>query len=438
LFAYLSGSRTKHGQSQALYSLPEGGLEVLDLAGGKITTKASLTRFVRDSNVDHSELLTLFHSHFNYATIPLAGRVRRFGEPNQGRYLDVHFNKDGTITNLDGKLSASDQRALMHKIRSTLLENQKQAFGQAICFAQNNSVNGFYRYRDAFQIVPIPPDAPHAPMIVADHPFRLEFQYVSCADAMIDTYRRIATAAKLTRILNTLCNTSVSTRSTYARYFWGMLADVTPITFQWIQEGYGYSDFSPQLDSFSSTEQLSPVRTYPPHQYYDDMFFPGDYALALPASIERYLDKVSSLPESLATSFERASIWFARIQDLWPHASSSALVAAVTAIETLLAKDAEKCSECGQPKYSITRKFKEFLRIHVPGVESDFPEEFAAIYKTRSNLAHGEVMLMADLRPWQFFGDTLQQWQAKFQRNTYRIIGTALRNWVLAAPTTAK
>jgi hypothetical protein len=74
----------------------------------------------------------------------------------------------------------------------------------------------------------------------------------------------------------------------------------------------------------------------------------------------------------------------------------------------------------------------------VPGVETRFPEEFAAIYKTRSGLAHGEVMLMADLRPWQFFGDTLQQWQAKFQRNTYRIIATALRNWVLAAPTAAK
>jgi hypothetical protein len=97
---------------------------------------------------------------------------------------------------------------------------------------------------------------------------------------------------------------------------------------------------------------------------------------------------------------------------------------------------AGKSRGSGRPKYSITQKFKEFLRIHVPGVESRFLEEFAAIYKTRYSIAHGEVMLMADLRPWQFFGDTLQQWQAKFQRNTYRII--ALRNWVLAAPTAAK
>jgi hypothetical protein len=400
--------------------------------------KPLLAKLMRDSNVNQLELLTLFHSHFNYATIPLAGRLRRFGEPNQGRYLDVHFKKDGSISRLDGKLSAVEERALADKIRSTLLENQKRAFGQTICFSQHDSVRGYYRYRNALQIAPIPPNAPHAPAIVADHPFRLEFQYVSCADPMIDGYRRIATAARLTRILNTLCNTSITTGSTYTRFFWGILAHVTPITFQWIQEGYGYSDFSPKLDSFSSTERLSSIRTYAPHEYYDDMFFPGDYALALPASIDQYLDKVLSLPRSLADSFELATVWFAQMHDLWPRASSAALVAAVTAIETLLTKDAGRCNECGQLKYSITRKFKEFLRIYVPGVESRFPEEFAAIYKTRSSLAHGEVMLMADLRPWQFFGDTLQQWQAKFQRNTYRIIATALRNWVLAAPSAAK
>lgn len=399
---------------------------------------ALLANLLWDSNVNHSELLTLFHSHFDHATIPLAGRLRRFGEPNQGRYLDVHFKKDGSISRLDGKLSAADQRALVDKIRSTLLENQKQAFGHTICFSQHDAVRGYYRYRDALQVVPIPRNAPHAPAIAADHPFRLEFQYLSCGDPIIDTYRRIATAARLTRILNTLCNTSISTRSTYARFFWGVLPHVTPITCQWIQEGYGYSDFSPKLDCFSSTEQLSPIRTYSSDEYYDDMFFPGDYALTLPASIVQYLDKVFSLPVSLADSFERATVWFAQMHDLWPRASSAALVAAVTAIETLLAKDSERCNECGQLKHSVTRKFKDFLRIYVPGIESRFPEEFAVLYKTRSGLAHGERMLMADLRPWQFFGDTLQQWQAEFQRNTYRIIATALRNWVLAAPTVAK
>ena len=400
--------------------------------------KSLLASLVRDSNVNHAELLTLFHSHFNHAAIPLAGKQRRFGEINHGRYLDVHFKEDGSISRIDGKLSAADERVLTDKIRTTLLENQQQAFGQTICFSQHDSVRGHYRHRDTLQIVPIPPNAPRAPAISADHPFRLEFQYVSCADPLIDGFRKIATGARLTRILNTLCNTGISTGSIYTRFFWGILPGVTPFTVQWIQEGYGYSDFSPKLDSFSSTEHLSPIRTYPPHEYYDDMFFPGDHALALPASIDQYLDKVSSLPGGLADSFERATVWFAQMHDLWPRASSAALVAAVTAIETLLAKDAERCSGCGQPKYSITRKFKEFLRIYVPGVESRFPDEFAAIYKTRSSFAHGERILMADLRPWQIFGDALQQWQAEFQRNTYRIIATALRNWVLAAPTAAK
>ena len=68
----------------------------------------------------------------------------------------------------------------------------------------------------------------------------------------------------------------------------------------------------------------------------------------------------------------------------------------------------------------------------MPGVEKRFPEEFEAIYKTRSGLDHGKHILMADLRPWNYFGDALQQWQSQFQRNTYRITATALRNWVLS------
>lgn len=394
---------------------------------------SSLLKIVQHPNVSHAEVLTLFHSYFNHATIPLAGRARRFGEPNRGRYLDVHFKKDGSISKLDGKMPAADGRALAERVRSTLLENQEDAFGETICFSNHDAVKGYYRYADVFQILPIPQDAPHAPYIAAEHPFRMEFRYVACSDPFINTYRRSAKAAQLTRILNTLCNASISTRSIYARHFWGLLPDVTPVRVRWIQEGYGYPGLASQLGSFSTTDQLSPIKLYPPDEFYDDMFFPGDYALALPASIDEYLRKVLSLRDPEANLFERASIWFAQIQDLWPRASSSAMVAAVTAIETLLPKDAERCNECGQPKYSITKKFKDFLRIHVPSIEERFPDEFTAIYKTRSSLAHGDVMLMADLRPWNYFGDVLQQWQADFQRNTYRIIATALRNWVLGS-----
>jgi hypothetical protein len=120
------------------------------------------------------------------------------------------------------------------------------------------------------------------------------------------------------------------------------------------------------------------------------------------------------------------------VKELWPRASSSALIAVVSAIEALLEKHSEKCHECGQPKFGIARKFKHFLKTYVPNVEKQFLEEFRAIYETRSHLAHGERVLMADLRPWNYLGDPLQQWQGRFQRNTYRMTATALRNWVLS------
>jgi len=75
----------------------------------------------------------------------------------------------------------------------------------------------------------------------------------------------------------------------------------------------------------------------------------------------------------------------------------------------------EKCSACGQPKFEITKKFKAFLKQYVPRIEEDFPDEFKAIYRMRSDLAHGLDLLTADLEYWNYFGTPLQQWQDDFQ-----------------------
>jgi len=392
----------------------------------------ALTEIVSHPNVKHSELLTVLHSFFKFVTNPLPGRARRFGDQNQGSYLDVHFNNDGTIQTINGKLSDADTKALVVQIRSTLVDNQEEDIGRTICFSLYEAVRGFYRYKDVFQIVPIPKDAPHASMILADHPFVLESKYVSCPDQMIDTNRHIEAAAQLARILNTFCNTAVSARSVYVRYFWGIFDD-KELSSRWTQEGYVYGGFPPgHREGFSSTEGIPPIRLFPAAEYYDELFFPRDHSLALPDEIDRYLDKVFSLTGSDANAFEIASIWFAQVKELWPRASSSALVAVVSGIEALLEKNSEICRECGQLKFGINKKFKDFLKTYVPGVVEQFPEAFKAIYETRSQLAHGKLALMADRRRWNYLGDPLQQWEGRFQRNVYRITATALRNWVLS------
>jgi hypothetical protein len=395
---------------------------------------ATISRIVQLPLVREAELLCVLHRFFKYVSNPLAEKARRFGDKNSSNYLDVFFKKDGTITRVEGVLDDTQEAALADQVRLALLENQKESFAQTFCFSRLCEVRGFYRYGDIFQIIPIPVDAPHAPMIVADHPFILQFKYVSCADGEINGFRRSKKEAELTRVLNLLCCRPISSSSRYVRRFWGIGKNAAnEHCSSFLQEGYGYREFTPELKEFSDMTATPQIRSFPTAEYYDSDFFAGDYDLTFPDYAKEYLDKFFSLMGENAKRFNIASSWFSQVNGLWHESSSAALVAVVSAIEALLEKSQETCKVCGHSKHEITKRFKAFLKQHVPRVESQFPEEFKAIYKTRSTLAHGDDLLVADLEHWNYFGTPLQQWQDDFQRNTHYITATALRNWALAS-----
>lgn len=393
-------------------------------------THWTLAKIVQLPLVKEPELLCVLHSFFKYATYPLPGRARRFGDEKAGHYVDVHFKTDGTIATMEGELDKTQANALSNQVSSTLIENQTPVVGQSLCFTDHDAVEGVYRYKDVFQLLPIPADAPHAPMIAADHPFVLQSGYLSCSDETINGHRRVEKAVKLTRILNALCGNAVFPSPRYVKHFWSILPE-KEFSCGVIQEGYGYPGFAPELKEFSKSE-FAPIQIVPAKTYYDLNFFSGDYAVTLPDSIENYLDRVFALKGQDAEKFEIASTWFSQVRALWRHSSSSALIAVVSAIEALLDKNSESCKECGQPRFEIAKKFKAFLKEFVPGIEEVFPQESKAIYKMRSDVAHGNALLVADLEYWNYFGTPLQQWQNDFQRNTFHITATALRNWVLA------
>lgn len=390
--------------------------------------KANGSEILHLKEVREPELLCVLHKFFEYHTNPISRSIRRFGNESAGSYLDIQFNLKGMVATVTGSMSKTQQSALSNQVVATLLEKQYEVVGQSIGFSENAPVRGFYRYKDAFQILPIPSEAPHAPMMVAPHPFVLQFKYLSCQDSSINGYRRAEKTAQLTRILNSLCTNAIFAPSRYLRHFWGF-SDPNKITL--MQPGYGYAGFLPEVAHFSDTSEMSPIKMFPAKDYYHIDFFSGEYDQALPDSIEKYLDKVLALSAADAERFAIASGWFSQIRDLWPVSSSAALIAVVSAIEALLDKKYEICSECKQPKFGVTKSFRDFIRTYVPGIGQQFPEEYKAIYNVRSDLAHGNNLLEGDREYWNYFGKPLEQWQSDFQRNTYHITATALLNWVL-------
>jgi len=393
---------------------------------------SELIELLHLKEVRQSELLCVLHKFFEYHTNPISDSARRFGN-EESSYLDVQFKKsDGTITTISGTLDKTTKRALSDHIKRTLLENQKEIVGQSLCFSEHDVVRGFYRYKDVFQILPIPDDAPHAPMIVASHPFVVQFKYSCCPDQSINGYRRAEKTARLARILNAVCRNAISAPPRYTQHFWGITKD-KGLSSQLIQQGYGYDGFKPELTDFSVTDGIAAIRLFPTAKYYDYDIdsLPDDYAQAFPDSADQYLDKVFSLKPEDAKKFDIASAWFSQVNGLWPVSSSAALIAVVSAIEALLDKEYETCSECKQPKFGVGKSFKAFLQKYVPGVESNFPEEYKKLYTVRSDLAHGKDLLQGDLEYWNYFGKPLEQRQADFQRNTHHITAAALLQWLL-------
>jgi hypothetical protein len=291
-------------------------------------------------------------------------------------------------------------------------------------------VRGLYRYKDVFQILPIPQTAAGAPVIMADHPLILQFKFVSSPDAVINSKRRLKEAVTLTRILAVVCRPTILPPPRYTRFFWSTSFDSGMVA-RWLQEGYGYSGFTPELAEFSAASDYPQIKIYPSAEYYGGMFMTQDYEFALPDVVDEYLDKVFALSVEGSKKFSIANTWFSQVHALWHESSSSAFVAGVSAVEALIEKKSDVCGECGQPRYRVTKKFRDFLEEYVPNVRKEFPEELDLIYGVRSDLAHGGRLLLADLEYWNFFGGWREQQEHAVQRNTHEIVASALRNWIL-------
>ena len=94
-----------------------------------------------------------------------------------------------------------------------------------------------------------------------------------------------------------------------------------------------------------------------------------------------------------------ACSWYYQAVAVWHESDSSSYVALVNAIECLTDKPEqcpecnqsgmegiERCDLCGQPRYRVTKKFKEFLEKYVSFIDERFPKAKGRFYEIRSQL----------------------------------------------------
>lgn len=349
----------------------------------------------------------------------------------------------------------------------------------------SQSLHGFYRYKDVFQILPL---ETKNKTYQHDHPLILEMCYdpetwpvrdellwyrdlweleryesiskssssqnLDPSDDWVIAYqnatkmhRPAAITAEVLSLLTLFTNHRFFAYTPEQHWFIPIGTETDPVSHQWGQHFYrfgGLESGSALSDPVSSDALKIPIAEY--HARTRDAIYAGeDNSVRLPEDIDSLFDLYFALPPAEKKGFNTACLLYGQALELHRTHASLSLVAAVMAIEALVNcfaddRGAKRCEECGapesiekcpvckSPRYRATSRFKQFLNDYWSNAEG--ASKFAnTLYGVRSTLAHGGL-LRDDLHDSGFYAGTKDE-QQSFHRKTLIATRIALINWLI-------
>jgi len=158
--------------------------------------------------VNHQELLSVLLSFFNEGMGTEKGY--RYRE-NEKVFLDLQLDKSGTILRINPSNEFPSEK--ISKIEASIIEwlidNQTPRIGEGVGFS-TRKVKGYFRYKDLFEIIPMPDSAPQPEVLIADHPFLVQFSYISSSNPRVDSIRQREKLNVYIRLLNLFSNSVIS------------------------------------------------------------------------------------------------------------------------------------------------------------------------------------------------------------------------------------
>lgn len=400
--------------------------------------------------VDHYELMSVLLHHFGGSEGISIG-VYKYKAASKTSYLEVHVDINSSQINtikFSANFTEEELKEIETKVKDKLLTASSKV-AQDIIFC-HEQVTGFFRYKDKFQILPVPEGSSFPIMGFKEYPFLIQFSYQSSSDPMIDWSRRLKEATIYTRVLNLLTNQHLRLKSSSGECHWVMDIDekAGKASYSYKQQGYSPEpDPKREVDQYSSVEGLEKIEVIPFQKYYLGTQGVTSNSLCLPDNIEKSLDVAFALVESDWDRFFMACSWYSQSSSVWRNSHSSAFISLVTALECLMG-EREKCEDCKQespdgfefcenckqPRYQVTKNFRVFLEKFVPFIQS-MPWEKKVLYSVRSKLAHGMDLLQQDLKPWTFIMSPKKDQDDGLYRNLHLICGVAIYNWLWSKKT---
>ncbi len=355
--------------------------------------------------------------------------------------LRIEFNKDGDLSGIFALAALSTEKleGIRQDIYKEFIETTDFGIDRQVFFSFH-PVRAWWRYRDRLQILPVPPQAPRAPVLYAEHPFLIEYTYRKTNSGLINTSRRNREVSKLQLLLNALLIPWVrwiSPRSVgTSSHHWTLVSNEPGEDWkvEYRQEYYTYNDSS-LLNSFSTVDTRSRMTEVLPEEYYGERHIPTGEQLDLPSDLAFTLDQFFALETALQDRFLHACYWLNQANATTSF--SIMLLAAVQAIEALIRKPkgGRHCPECGLTVgVGPTKLFHTFLEVFLPA-SVKARRGWRSLYGARSSLTHGSSPpLLVDVGASFSAINPRDFEQRETVGEALRVARRCLRNWLNCEP----
>lgn len=387
--------------------------------------------------VEQSELEQLLLTHFGGCRSESHEEIHYSHAGKQGPALILKYTKDGELSEIctGSAIFPTDVESIRAKVEQQLLKPSEPEIGQIVLFANLPTV-GWFRYRDDFQLVPMPANAPRPQCLIGDHPLLLQYRVEGSTDFHISMLRRTRTGRELDLLFTALTTVIQGSIGNVARFHWSLVNGNDPANLrsEYCQEAYTWPDANGIAPSYAPQDGIDPIGRTPAAEHYTRVGINPGHPLDLPDILEQLLATYFGMPRESRDRFMRASFWFQYAQRVGGISHSGAFTALVSAVEALIpdAKPDAHCRACDRPiGLGPTKKFIAFVEEHAPE-PAITKERRRQLYSLRSALSHGGHLLHSDRYGWGGGMTSTQLSEWSDQRAMWQVVRLVLVNWLLA------
>ncbi len=302
------------------------------------------------------------------------------------------------------------------------MNSEKRTFHRTIIFSKTRMLRMF-RYRDMFQVFPATLKKLPKSKIQKHYPLILEYwttenEKIRIESDFLGEYLkdfRAEVGARINKedlILNLL---SLISNHLFFRYedqtgAWGFPIDdnqgemINSLSSKWCLPMYHWPELPKQLKISSFSDPgLQTVSFVSRDNYYmnDPNFdYYPDRNITFPILTEKILDSYFTQPESIKEVIDSAISYSKASMELRQSKKSLSILSSFTALETMINLEykeykVEKCYDCGQSKFQVVKKYRDFLFKYL-GESENNKRKFNSYYTLRSKIVHAGHRLKSE------------------------------------------